>query len=66
MAIATGAITNTVANGETDAMSVYGTGTAPTTGAALAGTMISWVTQYVAPTAGASARVLDHWYRRRF
>jgi hypothetical protein len=54
MAIATGAITNTVANGETDAVVCFGTGTAPTTGSALAGTIISSPAQYVAPTAGAS------------
>ena len=54
IAIATGAITNSVANGETDAVICFGTGTAPTTGSALAGTIIGSAAQYVAPTAGAS------------
>jgi hypothetical protein len=54
MAIATGAITNTVANGETDAVVCFGTGTAPTTGSALAGTIIGSAAQYIAPTAGAA------------
>jgi hypothetical protein len=54
MAIATGAIANSVANGETDAVICFGAGTAPTTGSALAGTIIGSAAQYVAPTAGAS------------
>jgi hypothetical protein len=54
IAIAIGAITNSVANGETDAVICFGTGTAPTTGSALAGTIIGSPAQYVAPTAGAS------------
>ena len=54
IAVAVGGISNTVANGETDAVICFGTGTAPITGAALAGAMIGSAATFVAPTAGAS------------
>ena len=54
IAVAVGGISNTVANGETDAVICFGTGTAPITGAALAGTIIGSAATFVAPTAGAS------------
>jgi hypothetical protein len=54
IAVAVGGISNTVTNGETDVVVCFGTGTPPTTGAALAGTMIGSPAAFVAPTAGAS------------
>jgi hypothetical protein len=54
LAVAVGGISNTVANGETDAAICFGTGTAPIAGAAQAGTIIGSPAHFVAPTAGAS------------